>query len=98
MAEIEALVFNTLSTEFSLRYIDVIEYYFMVFPFEVDYFESQAFNLLNLIHSCFNLSDALRLESFFKINRLIARVVLIKKSKYLDSSSLLWPVIVTTLN
>lgn len=91
-------MFTHLSTEYALRFVDVIEYFFMLIPFEVDHFELRAFGLLTSILQTSNLSEALRMESFFKVNRIIARVLLIKKSKYLDSKSLLWPVIVKTLN
>lgn len=90
-------IYKNLSFSYFLRAMDVVEYILILFPLAVESFEATSFETLHAVIHADDLDAKVKQEGILDLNRVIARILLIKKSSYISTSHPIWNSILSIL-
>ena len=91
-------IFRNLEFSMFFKVIDIVDYILMLLPFAVEEFEDRTFSTIKDIQEEETISEKVRAEGFLNLNRIVARILLIKKSHYLSTENPIWATILSILN
>lgn len=91
-------IFKNLNFSMFFSVIDVVDYVLLLLPFSVDQFEDRTFLTMQAIQEDESIDQEIKAQGFLNLNRIIARILLIKRSNFISSDHPIWSTILKILN